>query len=170
MIPAYARIAHKNLRATLHKLEELNEKGEFVKRIEGSSELGVITSGISFQHVRDAAPEASVLKLGFTYPLPLETIRKFAESVKRAWSSKRVTRSSPTQSTPPGSGSRASRRCSVSANSTCSGSAGCWPATPLRNRPPPPAKPPQLCAGCPHRKTYQALHELNCIVSGDIGC
>ena len=32
MIPAYARIAHKNLRATLHKLEELNEKGEFVKR------------------------------------------------------------------------------------------------------------------------------------------
>ncbi len=83
MVPAYARIAHKNLRATLHKLEELNEKGEFVKRIEGSGELGVITSGISFQHVRDAAPEASVLKLGFTYPLPLETIRKFAESVKR---------------------------------------------------------------------------------------
>ena len=30
------------------------------------------------QHVREAAPEASVLKLGMTYPLPIETIRKFA--------------------------------------------------------------------------------------------
>ena len=33
--------------------------------------------------MREAAPEASVLKLGMTYPLPIETIRKFAAGVDR---------------------------------------------------------------------------------------
>jgi indolepyruvate ferredoxin oxidoreductase alpha subunit len=35
---------------------------------------------------------------------------------------------------------------------------------------PPPGKPPELCPGCPHRSVFQALHNLECIVSGDIGC
>ena len=34
-------------------------------------------------HAREAAPEASVLKLGFTYPLPLKQIAEFAKSVDR---------------------------------------------------------------------------------------
>ena len=36
--------------------------------------------------------------------------------------------------------------------------------------PPAPGKPPQLCVGCPHRKTFEALRDLDCTVSGDIGC
>ncbi len=40
-------------------------------RIEpGSADLGFITSGISYQYVKEVFPEASVLKLGFTNPLP----------------------------------------------------------------------------------------------------
>lgn len=35
---------------------------------------------------------------------------------------------------------------------------------------PPAGKPPQLCVGCPHRKAYELLRDLNCIISGDIGC
>ncbi|MBR2910799.1 MAG: thiamine pyrophosphate-binding protein, partial [Lentisphaeria bacterium] len=35
---------------------------------------------------------------------------------------------------------------------------------------PNPGKPPQLCPGCPHRKTYEVLRDTGCIVSGDIGC
>ena len=35
---------------------------------------------------------------------------------------------------------------------------------------PPPGKPPQLCPGCPHRVTFEALRDLGCIVTGDIGC
>ena len=48
-----------------------------------STELGIITSGVCYQHVREAVPEASVLKLGMTYPLPTELMRKFAASVER---------------------------------------------------------------------------------------
>ena len=33
-----------------------------------------------------------------------------------------------------------------------------------------PGKPPQLCVGCPHRTVFETLRDLNCIVSGDIGC
>jgi indolepyruvate ferredoxin oxidoreductase alpha subunit len=35
---------------------------------------------------------------------------------------------------------------------------------------PPSATPPSLCKGCPHRVVFQALHDLDCIVAGDIGC
>jgi indolepyruvate ferredoxin oxidoreductase alpha subunit len=33
-----------------------------------------------------------------------------------------------------------------------------------------PGKPPELCAGCPHRRVFEVLGKLDCIVSGDIGC
>ena len=36
-------------------------------------------SGISYHHVREAAPEASILKLGMTYPLPMQLIKDFAK-------------------------------------------------------------------------------------------
>ena len=49
----------------------------------GSSELGILSSGVSVQHVLEAAPEASVLQLKMTWPLPLDAIRKFASGVKR---------------------------------------------------------------------------------------
>ena len=51
--------------------------------MQGSAALGIITSGISFMHVREAAPEARVLKLGLTYPLPLKKIAQFVKGVGR---------------------------------------------------------------------------------------
>ena len=53
------------------------------RQIDGDRSLGIITAGISFMHAREAAPEAAVLKLGMTYPIPLETIRRFVGSVSR---------------------------------------------------------------------------------------
>ena len=92
MIPAYARGAHRRLRAKLAEMAAWNEKFSFnhiySPETEGEvsgkkAELGIITSGIAFQHVREAAPGAVVLKLGMTYPLPMGLIRDFAASVKR---------------------------------------------------------------------------------------
>jgi indolepyruvate ferredoxin oxidoreductase alpha subunit len=74
MIPAYARPAHQKLREKLQQIAEWNDEAGPNAVINGSRSLGIITSGISYQHVRKAAPEASVLKLGMTYPLPLETM------------------------------------------------------------------------------------------------
>ena len=33
-----------------------------------------------------------------------------------------------------------------------------------------PARPPALCAGCPHRLVFKELSRLRAIVTGDIGC
>ena len=83
MIPAYARPAHRKLRQKLAEMQQWNESCHLNQVVRGSKLLGIITSGISFMHVREAAPEASVLKLGFTYPLPLKRIAEFVKSVER---------------------------------------------------------------------------------------
>ena len=82
VMPVNARPAHKRLRK---KLTELAAWGDNcpLNRIEPALEgdgkkLGIITSGISYVHAREAAPEASILKLGLTHPLPMNLIRKFA--------------------------------------------------------------------------------------------
>ena len=69
MIPAYARPAHRRLREKLAQIAEWNETSGLNIFTPGSAELGIITSGVCYQHVREALPEASVLKLGMTYPL-----------------------------------------------------------------------------------------------------
>jgi indolepyruvate ferredoxin oxidoreductase alpha subunit len=130
----------------------------------------VITSGISFQHVREAAPAARVLKIGLTSPLPIETMRRFAASVERCLV---IEEGDPFLY-------EAARTAGIA----------------IENKPemfrfgelnvdrvrrivagdtspeaaPTPGKPPELCPGCPHRNIFQVLHELDCIVSGDIGC
>ena len=83
MIPANARPAHKRLRQKLAEIQEWNETCSLNRVVTGDKKLGIITSGISFMHAREAAPEASVLKLGFTHPLPMKKIAEFVKSVKR---------------------------------------------------------------------------------------
>ena len=81
MIPAFARPAHHRLREKLSQMAAWNESHGPNHAFAASRSLGIITSGIAYQHVREAAPQASVLKLGMTYPLPLERMRQFASSV-----------------------------------------------------------------------------------------
>jgi len=170
MIPAFARIAHRRLRENMHKLAALNEQGEFTQILKKGTDLGIITSGISFVHVLDAAPEASVLKLGMTYPLPIETIRKFAAGVKRclvveegdpvlydAISAAGIKVEGKSEMYRFGELNVTRVRRIVKGD--------CSPEFV-----PPNGKPPQLCVGCPHRKAYEVLRDLDCIVSGDIGC
>ncbi|MBQ8755389.1 MAG: thiamine pyrophosphate-binding protein [Lentisphaeria bacterium] len=170
MIPAYARIAHRRIRKNLHDLEDWNNQGKFIREIRKSDELGIITSGISYQHVLDAAPEASVLKLGFTYPLPMEAIRKFAASVKRCVV---VEEGDPVLAD---AINAAGIRVEGKAEEFRFGELNVQRVRKLiandttPDRVIPAGKPPQLCPGCPHRKTYEVLRDTKCIVSGDIGC
>ena len=82
MIPAYA-VRRTGDFVKLAQIAEWNEESGPNMLTPGSAELGMITSGICYQHVREAEPAASVLKLGMTYPLPTELMRKFASSVER---------------------------------------------------------------------------------------
>jgi indolepyruvate ferredoxin oxidoreductase alpha subunit len=170
MIPAYARPAHRRLRQKLSEMAAWNEASGPNEVLPGDKSLGIITSGISYQHVREALPNVSVLKLGMTYPLPLEQMRKFAASVERCLV---IEENDPYLV----DGARA-------AGIAVEGKPEMYRfgemTVPRVRRivagdisPEPklvPGKPPALCPGCPYRNVFTVLKKLDCIVAGDIGC
>jgi len=83
MLPGYARARH---RVALERLEALAAEAERspLNRVElRDRALGVITAGIAYHYVREVLPQASVLKLGFSHPLPVGMVREFAAGVGR---------------------------------------------------------------------------------------
>ncbi len=65
-------------------LAESAEQSELNWVEEGErSDLGFIVSGVAYQHVKEAYPDAPVLKLGFSYPVALEKIKAFSQTVER---------------------------------------------------------------------------------------
>ena len=170
MIPAHARPAHRRLRQKLAEISAWNESCPWNRIISGGTELGIITSGISYMHVREAAPTATVLKLGVTYPLPLELICRFAEGVKRClvveegdpYLFEQIRAAGVMVEQKPEmyrfGELDVGRVRRIIVNDTS-------PEPTL-----PPGKPPALCPSCPHRATFELLKKLDCIVAGDIGC
>ena len=171
MVPGYAKPAGRRLRAKMETLEKWNvEEGPNVIEMR-SPNLGIITAGICYHHVREASPEASTLKLGMTYPLPMETIRKFAGSVKRLvvieendpWLAENLRAAGiPVES----KYDPIFRFGEMDVNRIKRILAGDKSPDPV----PVKGKAPALCEGCPHRSSFAVLKELDCIVSGDIGC
>jgi indolepyruvate ferredoxin oxidoreductase alpha subunit len=175
MIPAYARPAHRRLRKTLAAIAAWNDEASLDEAglnqfISGSPALGIITSGVSFQHVREAAPEASVLKLGLTYPLPIERMRAFAAAVQRCVVIEEgdpyLVEAARTAGIAVEGKPDSFRFGELSVSRVRRILTGDQTPEPK----PIAGKPPALCPGCPHRTVYTALKNLNCIVPGDIGC
>ena len=170
MIPSNARPAHRRLRAKLAELLAWNEQSDLNRIIRGDAVLGIITSGVSFLHAREVVPAASFLKLAVTHPLPIEKIRAFAATVQRcvvieegdpyladAIRAAGIAVESKPEMYRFGELNVARVRRILAGDVT-------------PEPPPVPGKPPQLCPGCSHRYVYDALRDLKCTVSGDIGC
>lgn len=171
MVPAHAKPAHRRLRAKLGDLQIWNER-QGPNRLEMRDEnLGIVTAGVCYEHVRECAPQASTLKLGMTFPVPLRLIRDFAASVKRCVV---IEENDPVLAT-------ACRAAGIAVEAKDDGifRFGELDADRVRRilehdrsvEPlPPKPKAPELCSGCPHRSSFEVLKELDCIVAGDIGC
>ena len=170
MIPAYARPAHSRLRSKLAEMAAWNQAEGPNEVVAGSGEIGIITSGISYQHVREACPEASVLRLGMTYPLPLDAMREFAAMVDRCVvveeGDSYLVEAARTAGIAVEDKPAMFRFGELNVNRVRRIVDG--DTSPEAK--PVPGKPPELCHGCPHRTVFTALKNLDCIVSGDIGC
>ena len=82
-VPAFARKMRVKLEDRLARLRE-EANASPLNRIERRDPgLGIVTAGIAYQYVREVFPEASVLKLGWSYPFPDDLIRRFAAGVER---------------------------------------------------------------------------------------
>lgn len=170
MIPAFARPAHHRLRDKLQRITEWGEMCDLNPIIKGDASLGIISSGVAHPHAREAAPQASHLKIGLSYPLPLEKIREFAARVERCLVIEEgdphladSIRAAGIEIESAPSMFRFGELNVVRVRRILEGD-----QTP--EAAPPKGKPPQLCVGCPHRNVFDILRDHNCIVSGDIGC
>lgn len=171
MMPANARVKHTVVEERMAKMSA--DANRFaINRIEmGDTKLGIICSGGVYEYVKEALPEASVLKLGMVYPLPYETIEKFAASVDRCVVAEELAPHIETLVKAHGievEGKNIFPRCGeFSANlirRCILGKADTVAAAQV------PARPPVLCAGCPHRGVFYVLSKLKLHVLGDIGC
>jgi len=178
-VPLFARKMRVRVDQRLQALQEFSEECPLNRIEEGSAEIGIVTSGISYQYVKEVFPEASVLKLGFTNPLPRNLIQRFAGSVKRLYVVEELDPFLEEQIRAMG--------LKVEAHKTQLHMGELNPVrlrelrSEILNEPLPerasrgvsdglPARPPVLCAGCGHRAIFQALHKLKATVTGDIGC
>jgi indolepyruvate ferredoxin oxidoreductase alpha subunit len=170
MIPANARPAHRRLRAKLAEIAAFGETCSLHQETPGSRQLGIVTSGISYMHVREAAPEAAVLKLGLTHPLPLEHIRRFAAEHERVVVIEEGDPYLVEQLRTAGIAVEGKPEMYRFGELTVGRVRRILAGDVSPEAVPPRGKPPELCASCPHRSTFQVLKDLDCIVAGDIGC
>ncbi|MDR7542272.1 MAG: thiamine pyrophosphate-dependent enzyme, partial [Armatimonadota bacterium] len=178
MLPAYARQRRPRVLERLLRLAEVAARPEFLRVEMRDPSVGVVTAGVCYSLVREVVPEASVLKLGMSYPLPLDAIRRFAGQVRRLFVVEELEPfleemlraagfSVEGKAYFPQQGELTPERVREGF-----ARAGVLPepgdAGPA-NLPTAP-RPPVLCPGCPHTAPFLALQRLGAVVCGDIGC
>ena len=181
-----ARRMHLRVEQRLLDLAIYAEKAP-INRIEWKDRsLGIITSGVIYTYVSDVFPDASVLKLGMTNPLPEKMIKKFAEGVEKLLVIEELDPVLEEQIRAMGIEVLGKdvfppcfellpddiRRLSVDAGLLRrDDSEAQWTRKPeleaLKDLPP---RSPVFCPGCPHRSTFYLLNKLKLPVAGDIGC
>ncbi len=179
-IPAWGRKMRIRVEERLHEMRAGAEKSP-LNRIElGNTSYGIITAGIAYQHAKEVFPEASFLKLGWSYPFPDSLLREFAAKVKRILVIEELDDfleehirslgiSCEGRNLVPGIGELSPARLTT-VRERIIGRDNTLIAPPLEASDLP-ARPPVLCAGCPHRGVFTALARFpDVIVTGDIGC
>jgi len=174
MLPAMARKRRLFVEERMIRCAEIAEETGLNVIEDGDTKRGFITSGVSYLYVKEAFPEAAVLKLGMCWPLPEKKIRAFAESVDSLYVVEELDPFLETQLKAWGI--------------KCHGkdvipAIGELNTAIVRNSIDPeraktdifepvdlPMRPPNMCAGCPHRGIFFNLSRMKLFVSGDIGC
>lgn len=172
MMPGMARKRHIEVEKREKYLEEaVNESPVNIMELRGRS-LGVVTSGACWQYVRDALPDASTLKLGMVYPLPMKLIADFASKVDKLVVVEEleglIERDIKAAGIPVEGKSYTGIQGELSVERLKKAFLG--EDTESVTGAELPARPPVLCPGCPHRGVFFAMKKLGLHVMGDIGC
>lgn len=175
MMPGYAKKRHPIVEQRLKALSLYADTAPCNRWERGSDrKLGIVTSSTSYQYVREVCgSDVSVLKLGMIWPLPTELLREFAESVERVVVVEELDGFIEEFCRNIGIRVEGKERFSnideLSQNKVARGLGLTVPQGAALEEPIP-ARPPVMCAGCPHRGLYYVLSKLKLTVIGDIGC
>lgn len=172
MMPGNAKLRHIEIEKRNKELAEAANTLP-INRVEmNDTKIGVITSGIPYQYVKEALPNASVCKLGLVNPLPRKMIEDFASKVDKLYIVEELDPVIEEQVKSWGI------ECVGKDIFTVQGE---YSANMIRERilgetlelaqpAEVPGRPPILCPGCPHRSVYYTLKKLKMHAAGDIGC
>ena len=174
MLPGFARGRHVEVEKRLLRLREYSNNTE-INHIEwGDRRLGVITSGVCYQYVKEVMPEISVLKLGLVNPLPDKVIREFAQGVERLVVVEELEPVIEEQVKSWGIAVEGKELFTLlgeySPEYIALHLGGIAPAQGFELDKEIPPRPPLMCPGCPHRGVFHTLKKMRLKVMGDIGC
>lgn len=172
MMPANAIKRHVYVEQRMKAMAEDSNHFEINRAEYQDTSIGFITSGIPYQYVKEACPNASVLKLGMVYPLPRKLIEEFASKVETLYIFEELEPVIEEQVKSWGIHAIGKEIFTVQ---------GEYSANMIRERvlkenimekkpAEVPARPPILCPGCPHRSVFSVLNKLKIHAAGDIGC
>jgi indolepyruvate ferredoxin oxidoreductase alpha subunit len=195
MLPVNALPRHAAVEKRMARLAEYTETFPGNKIMWNKRQLGIVTSGVAFQYAREVFPEASLLKLAMTWPLPEKMIREFAGGVEKLIVIEELDPF--LQDNIKSMGIKVSGKefipvlgeLNTRIVTESSLGVGLLPDSEKREIPAPtpglPRRPPLLCPGCPHTGIYFTLNALGqrsklaeakepqepkLIITGDIGC
>ncbi len=172
MMPAMAKGRHLIVEQRLKDMAEDACTMSCNKVEYNSTKVGVITEGIPYQYVKEAMPDASVLKLGLVHPLPRKLIEEFASKVDELYIVEELEPLVEEQVRSWGIKCHGKDLLTIqgeySANMLRERLLGQKVETDEAAQVPP--RPPILCPGCPHRSTFSVISELKMHAAGDIGC
>ncbi len=172
VIPAHARRLHVKVEKRLQEIRAFAETSPLNRVEEGDPKVGVISSGIAYEYARDAFPDATFLKLGLSFPFPIDTARAFCERfetvtiveenepfIEEQLRIAGVTNIVGKEKIPLcGELNQGIVRDCVSGDDGKAAKAQV------------PPRPPVLCPGCPHRSTFFTLNRMKIGSTSDIGC
>ena len=177
MVPGHARPRHAYVEERMEKMRAFSETTPLNFVEWGNKDLGVVSAGAAYVQARERLEGASFLKLGFSYPLPIEKIRSFAANVERLVVVEELDPFIEEQLKAAGIECEGKNITGLLGELTPGrlgdglirkGIADPVPeiADPVDVLP----RPPVLCPGCPHRGVFFQLKKERGHVFGDIGC
>jgi indolepyruvate ferredoxin oxidoreductase alpha subunit len=174
MMPAMAKKRHIEVEKRMSQLQCFSNQTDLNVIEWGRKDVGVITSGISYQYAKEVFGDASFLKLGMVYPLPEKTISDFAKQVDKLYVIEELE---------PFIEDQIKKMCIEVTGKDKLPVIGELSVNLIKEKLfdekksdkstidiQSPVRPPVMCPGCPHRGVFYVLKKLKLNVSGDIGC
>ena len=174
MMPGNAIKRHPFVEERTLALQEFAENCEYNTVEMNSDEIGIITSGCSYQYVKEVMGDsASVLKIGMSYPLPVNLIKDFASKVKTLYVIEELDPFIENHVKSLGIDVIGKEKFSILgefSQSTIAKAFGKEIPESVGADSVIPNRPPMMCAGCPHRGLFYTLAKNKITALGDIGC
>lgn len=169
MVPGNAFKRHILVEQRTEKLSQYAETTSLNSLETGNSGIGFLTSGVSYHYIKEMFPDASVLKLGFTYPFCDSKIREFSRDLKELYIVEEldpfIEEHVKTLGIPFKTKENSYRIGELQPQDIPRIVEG-LPRIEVKST----ARKPVLCRGCPHRFVFTILKRLKVTVAGDIGC